>query len=92
MKTVIKIPIYLEIDTETTNRETIVNKVRAIFLDDLVSKLSAYANKFHFSVAEATEMQKHFGKFSIKVMTDREILKTKIAIPDTKFHFPKKDG
>jgi len=98
MKTILKIPIYLEIETGNIDRMKVTRAMQGIIIPEYVKAFAHFGEQCKYTVQEQETLQKLIGPFSTRVLTDIEILKkpdsnvsshTKLTLDELNIRFKK---
>lgn len=74
MQTVLKIPVYLEIETGNVDRAKVTAAMQKIIIPELVRHLITFGNKITFSSEEKIFLQNSIGPFQCKLLSDVQAL------------------
>lgn len=74
MITILKVPIYLSVETDNIDRFKVTSSMQKIIIPQLVRILASYGNKLTFNAEEKAILQKEIGSFHCKMLTDVEAM------------------
>lgn len=74
MVTILRIPVYLEIETGNIERAKVTKAMQELIIPQVVKGLVSVGNKFSFSREEVIYLQNAIGPFSCKMLTDVDVL------------------
>lgn len=77
MITILRIPVYLEVETGNIDRSKVTKVMQSDIIPQIVKGLVTIGNKFSFDPEEARRIQLAVGPFSCKMLTDVEALVTR---------------
>lgn len=74
MKTVMRVPLYLEIETDNIERAKVTRAFQEMILPEIIRHLASFGNQMKFDQREMTFLQTTIGPFSCKILTEVEAL------------------
>lgn len=77
MRTVLKIPLYLSVETENIDRLRVTSAMQKEIIPQIVRLLASVGNKISFSQEESQSLQKQIGPFDCQILTDIEAMAKK---------------
>lgn len=77
MITILKIPIYLSVETENIDRLKVTSSMQKVIIPQLIKLLASYGNKLAFTEEEVIRLRKEIGTFRCKMLTDVEAMARK---------------
>jgi hypothetical protein len=74
MKTVMRIPIYLEIETDNIERSKVTKAFNDMILPEILKHFTTFGNRMNFDQREILYLQTTIGPFSCKILSEIDAL------------------
>jgi len=74
MNTVLRVPVYLEIETGNVDRAKVTKAMQQIIIPEIVRNLVSFGNKMTFTQKEKEELQNLVGPFQCKLLSEVQAL------------------
>lgn len=74
MNTVLRIPVYLEIETGNVDRAKVTKAMQTIIIPEIVRNLVSFGNKMTFTQREKETLQDLVGPFQCKLLSEVQAL------------------
>lgn len=68
MKTILKIPLYLEVEHENTDRVVTVGTIEKIIVPQLTHHVISFGNKLKVEPKEHAQLKSFLGNYSLKLV------------------------
>ena len=77
MVTIMRIPIYLEIETGGTDRARVTKVLQEFVFPLMLKEIVSFGNDLHFTRENQRKMEELVGPFSMKVLSDVQAMAKK---------------